>query len=112
MDLRAPTYLLFSEMARRCKETRLRLDDGFSHDLAELQIPENTTLAAIVNPKEPTGGTFDTSPLLDLAAALAPLFAGRSRDVVAFIITSELVADHNVLGAKSLWDTASFFRTG
>jgi histidinol-phosphate aminotransferase len=66
VHLLTPTYVLFPEIAQRYTETRLRPEDGFGYDLAKLQIPEDTTLAVIVNPNNPTGGTFDMTPLPDL----------------------------------------------
>lgn len=66
VHLLTPTYVLFPEIARRYTETRLRPEDGFGYDLAELQIPEDTTLAVIVNPNNPSGGIFDLTPLPDL----------------------------------------------
>lgn len=66
VHLLTPTYVLFPEIARRYTETRLRPEDGFACDLAQLQIPYGTTLMVIVNPNNPNGGTFDMSPLPDL----------------------------------------------
>lgn len=66
VHLLTPTYVLFPEIARRYTETRLRPENGFAYDLAELQIPEGTTLAVIVNPNNPNGGTYDMSALPDL----------------------------------------------
>lgn len=61
--LLTPTYALFPEIARRFTETRLLREEGFRFDLANLCIPEETTLVVIVNPNNPTGGTFDMEPL-------------------------------------------------
>jgi histidinol-phosphate aminotransferase len=66
VHLLTPTYSLFSEIARRYTETRLLPDKDFAFDLSELQIPRGTTLAVIVNPNNPNGGTFDTGPLARL----------------------------------------------
>lgn len=66
VHLLTPTYVLFPEIARHYTETRLRPEDGFAYDLAKLQIPEGTTLAVIVNPNNPNGGTYDMSALPDL----------------------------------------------
>jgi histidinol-phosphate aminotransferase len=66
VHLLRPTCALFPEIARRFTETRLRPEDGFAFDLANLAIPEGTTLAVIVNPNNPNGGTFDMAPLPDL----------------------------------------------
>jgi histidinol-phosphate aminotransferase len=66
VHLLTPTYVLFPEIARQYTETRLRPEDGFACDLARLEVPRGTTLAVIVNPNNPTGTTFDMSPLPDL----------------------------------------------
>jgi histidinol-phosphate aminotransferase len=66
VHLLTPTYGLFPEVARRYTETRLLPEKDFSFDLAELAIPANTTLAVIVNPNNPSGGTFDMGALPDL----------------------------------------------
>jgi histidinol-phosphate aminotransferase len=66
VHLLTPTYVLFPEIARRYTETRLRPEEGFAFDLARLSIPPGTTLAVIVNPNNPTGTTFDMSPLPEL----------------------------------------------
>jgi histidinol-phosphate aminotransferase len=61
--LLTPTYALFPEIARRYTETHLLPERDFNFDLANLEIPPGTTLAAIVNPNNPNGGTFDMRPL-------------------------------------------------
>jgi histidinol-phosphate aminotransferase len=66
VHLLTPTYGLFSEIARRYTETRLLPEQDFVFDLSELVIPKGTTLAVVVNPNNPNGGTFDTAPLPDL----------------------------------------------
>jgi len=63
VHLLTPTYALFPEIARHYTETRLPPERGFAFDLADLVIPPGTTLAVIVNPNNPNGGTFDMSPL-------------------------------------------------
>lgn len=63
VHLLTPTYALFSEIARLFTETCLLPDDGFTFDLTKLAIPADTTLVAIVNPNNPTGGAFDMAPL-------------------------------------------------
>jgi histidinol-phosphate aminotransferase len=63
VHLLTPTYPLFHEIARRCSETRLLPEREFAFDLAELRIPSGTSLAVIVNPNNPNGGTFDMAPL-------------------------------------------------
>lgn len=66
VHLLTPTYVLFPEIARRYTETRLPPEKDFAFDLAELVIPEGTTLVVIVNPNNPNGGIFDMAPLPDL----------------------------------------------
>lgn len=61
--LLTPTYALFPEIAVRYTETRLSPEQDFAFDLSRLRIPDNTTLAVIVNPNNPNGGVFDMSPL-------------------------------------------------
>ncbi|MEJ2106313.1 MAG: histidinol-phosphate transaminase [Acidiferrobacteraceae bacterium] len=62
VHLLTPTYALFPEIAEHYTQTRLLPEQDFSFDLAQLQIPSGTTLAVIVNPNNPNGGTFDMSP--------------------------------------------------
>jgi len=66
VHLLTPTYPLFPEIAQRYSETRLLPERGFSFDLADLDIPDGTTLAVIVNPNNPNGGIFDMAPLAGL----------------------------------------------
>ncbi len=66
VHLLSPTYPLFPEIARRRTETRLLPGRDFAFDLAELQVPEGTTLVVIVNPNNPNGGTFAMDPLPEL----------------------------------------------
>ena len=63
VHLLTPTYSLFTEIAQRFTVTRLVPDNDFVFDLADLQIPDDTTLAVIVNPNNPNGGIYDMSPL-------------------------------------------------
>jgi len=63
VHLLTPTYPLFPEIARRYTETRLVPENDFAFDLAQLAIPPGTTLAVIVNPNNPNGGSFDMAPL-------------------------------------------------
>lgn len=63
VHLLTPTYPLFPEIAERYTETRLAPEKDFAFDLADLQIPDGTTLAVIVNPNNPNGGIFDMTPL-------------------------------------------------
>lgn len=66
VHLLTPTYALFPEIARSFTETRLRAEDDFRFALSDLRIPQDTTLAVIVNPNNPNGGTFDMARLPDL----------------------------------------------
>jgi histidinol-phosphate aminotransferase len=66
VHLLTPTYALFPEIAEEYTETRLSADENFSFDLSRLEIPPQTTLAVIVNPNNPHGGTFDMQPLPEL----------------------------------------------
>ncbi len=66
VHLLSPTYVLFPEIAESWTETRLPPGNDFAFDLGELQIPAGTTLAVIVNPNNPNGGTFDMAPLPNL----------------------------------------------
>jgi histidinol-phosphate aminotransferase len=51
------------EIAQAFTETRLQSETGFAFDLDQLEIPKGTTLAVIVNPNNPNGGSFDMAPL-------------------------------------------------
>ncbi|OGI44022.1 MAG: histidinol-phosphate aminotransferase [Candidatus Muproteobacteria bacterium RBG_16_64_11] len=66
VHLLTPTYVLFPEIAQRYTETPLRPENDFAFDLAQMEIPVGTTLAVIVNPNNPNGGTFDMAPLPQL----------------------------------------------
>jgi histidinol-phosphate aminotransferase len=63
VHLLTPTYSLFPEIATKFTETRLSPDKAFHFNLDRLDIPEDTSLVVIVNPNNPTGGTFDMNPL-------------------------------------------------
>jgi histidinol-phosphate aminotransferase len=63
VHLLTPTYSLFPEIAGSYSETPLLAAEGFRFDLAELSLPEGTTLVVLVNPNNPNGGTFDMTPL-------------------------------------------------
>lgn len=66
VHLLTPTYPLFPEIAERYTETRLLPEKDFAFDLADLEIPDDTTLVVIVNPNNPNGGIFNMAPLPDL----------------------------------------------
>lgn len=63
VHLMVPTYPLFPEIAGQYTETRLVPERDFAFGLEEIEIPHGTTLAVIVNPNNPNGGTVDLSPL-------------------------------------------------
>ncbi len=63
VHLLTPPYPLFPEIAQHYTETRLLPENDFAFDLGELMIPDGTTLAVIVNPNNPNGGSFDMTPL-------------------------------------------------
>jgi histidinol-phosphate aminotransferase len=69
VHLLTPTYALFPEIAERTTETSLDPERDFRLDLRDLEIPDGTTLVAIVNPNNPNGGTFDMGPLPALLVA-------------------------------------------
>jgi histidinol-phosphate aminotransferase len=66
VHLLTPTYPLFPEIAAQYTETRLLPENDFSFDLSELQVPDGTTLAVVVNPNNPNGGVFDTASMPQL----------------------------------------------
>jgi histidinol-phosphate aminotransferase len=66
VHLLTPTYALFPEIAQRYTETLLLPENNFALDLTQLKIPAGTTLAVIVNPNNPNGGTFHMAPLPEL----------------------------------------------
>jgi histidinol-phosphate aminotransferase len=68
VHLITPTYVLFTEIADSYTETKLEEHEDFKLDLATLKIPENTSLAVIVNPNNPNGFVFDMSVLPELLA--------------------------------------------
>jgi histidinol-phosphate aminotransferase len=59
VHLISPTYYLFEEIAESKTHTILEEKDDFLFDMSKLVIPEDTTLAVIVNANNPTGGIFD-----------------------------------------------------
>jgi histidinol-phosphate aminotransferase len=117
VHLLTPTYPLFPEIARRYTETRLRLEDAFRFDLAELHIPDGTTLAVIVNPNNPNGLTFDVATLPALLKRhrktrflVDEAFIGLAGETVA-----PMVPDHpNLLVTRTLSKAHSLagFRVG
>jgi histidinol-phosphate aminotransferase len=93
VHLLTPTYPLFPEIAKGYTETRLLPENDFRFNLQELKIPEGTTLAVIVNPNNPNGGTFDMGPLPALLARYSQTFflvdeafIGMGGDSVAHLV--------------------------
>ena len=117
VHLLTPTYPLFPEIAQHYTETRLLPERDFRFDLAELDIPDGTTLAVIVNPNNPNGGSFDMTPLPDLLRRhpdthflVDEAFIGLAGESVA-----SLVPDHpNLLVTRTLSKAHSLagFRVG
>jgi histidinol-phosphate aminotransferase len=66
VHLLTPTYPLFPEIAGSYTETHLEPELDFGFDLSHLRLPRDTSLAVIVNPNNPNGGTFDMTPLAAL----------------------------------------------
>lgn len=69
VHLVTPTYPLFTEIAESYTETRLKPENDFQFDLRELEVPDGTSLAVLVNPNNPNGAALDMDPLPDLLAA-------------------------------------------
>ncbi|MEJ2463629.1 MAG: histidinol-phosphate transaminase [Candidatus Thiodiazotropha sp.] len=117
VHLLTPTYPLFPEIAEQYTETRLLPENDFAFDLAELEIPAGTTLAVIVNPNNPNGGTFDMAPLPNLLDKypdtrflVDEAFIGLAGQTVA-----HMVPDHdNLLVTRTLSKAHSLagFRVG
>ena len=59
VHLISPTYYLFDEIAGHKTYTFLDEREDFLFNIKKLTIPENTTLAVIVNPNNPNGSTFN-----------------------------------------------------
>lgn len=115
VHLLTPTYVLFPEIAQTYTETRLDPEANFHFDLAQLVIPADTTLAVIVNPNNPNGGTFDMTPLPDLLRAhpdtfflIDEAFIGMAGHSVAnrvphynnLIVTRTLSKAHSLAGFR------------
>lgn len=117
VHLLTPTYPLFLEIARHHTETRLLPERDFAFDLAEMEIPVDTTLAVIVNPNNPNGGTFGMAALPELLARhrgtfflVDEAFIGMGGETVV-----HLVPKHpNLLVARTLSKAHSLagFRVG
>lgn len=59
VHLITPTYYLFEEIAEKKTVTVLNESQDFLFDIKKLEIPDDATLVAIVNPNNPTGTVFD-----------------------------------------------------
>lgn len=59
VHLISPTYYLFEEIAREKTHTFLNESEDFLFNIRDLEIPEGTTLAVIVNPNNPNGTVFN-----------------------------------------------------
>jgi len=117
VHLLMPTYPLFPEIAARYTVTRLLPETDFRFNLADLELPEGTTLAVIVNPSNPNGATFDTAALPDLLARhpkthflVDEAFIGLAGQSVAPLVPDH----HNLLVTRTLSKAHSLagFRVG
>jgi histidinol-phosphate aminotransferase len=59
VHLISPSYYLFEEIAEKKTHTFLDEKEGFLFDVGKLEIPNDTTLAVIVNPNNPSGTIFN-----------------------------------------------------
>jgi histidinol-phosphate aminotransferase len=115
VHLLTPTYALFPEIAQAYTETRLSPDAGFAFDLAQFEIPAGTSLAVIVNPNNPNGGSFDMTPLPALLERypethflIDEVFIGMAGESVAswvprhpnLIVTRTLSKAHSLAGFR------------
>lgn len=115
VHLLTPTYPLFPEIAERYTETRLLPENDFAFDLANLEIPNDTTLVVIVNPNNPNGGIFDMASLPDLLTRypatrflVDEAFIGLAGDTVAplvpkhpnLLVTRTLSKAHSLAGFR------------
>ncbi len=117
VHLLTPTYPLFPQIARCYTETRLLPHNDFGFDLGDLDIPTGTTLAVIVNPNNPNGGTFDPAPLRGLL---------RTRPETIFLVDEAFIGmggesvvswvpdEHNLVVTRTLSKAHSLagFRVG
>jgi histidinol-phosphate aminotransferase len=111
VHLLTPTYPLFPEIAAQYTETRLLPEKNFAFDLMDLEIPDGTTLAVIVNPNNPSGGTFDMAPLPglldrhpDTRFLVDEAFIGLAGETVAHLVPeySNLLVTRTLSKAHSL----------
>lgn len=61
-----PTYYLFEEIAKNKTYTFLDEKESFLFDMKKLDIPNDTTLAVIVNPNNPNGTIFNIKDNISL----------------------------------------------
>ncbi len=66
VHLICPTYYLFEEIAKDKTYAFLDEKEGFLFDMRKLDIPEDTTLAVIVNPNNPSGSVFNIKENISL----------------------------------------------
>ncbi|MGD2107295.1 MAG: histidinol-phosphate transaminase [Nitrosopumilaceae archaeon] len=66
VHLITPTYYLFEEISKNKSYTKLQEKNKFIFDMKDLEIPDDTTLAVIINPNNPTGGLFEIKDNVDL----------------------------------------------
>lgn len=66
VHLISPTYYLFEEIAKEKTHTFLDEKKDFLYNMKNLDMPENTTLAVIVNPNNPTGSIFNIKENISL----------------------------------------------
>jgi len=66
VHLITPTYYLFEEIAADSSHTYLEEESDFHFDIKKLEIPDDTTLAVIVNPNNPNGAIFDITENISL----------------------------------------------
>ncbi|WP_225336152.1 pyridoxal phosphate-dependent aminotransferase [Halomicrobium urmianum] len=69
VHLLTPTYPLFPEIADQYTETRLHPEADFQFDLSELEIPDETSLAVVVNPNNPNGSAVGMDALPEILKA-------------------------------------------
>jgi histidinol-phosphate aminotransferase len=115
VHLLTPTYPLFEDIARYYTETRLLPEKDFAFDLSDLEVPDGTTLVVVVNPNNPTGGTFDIAPLPallerypDICFLVDEAFIGLSGLTVAplvpeypnLLVTRTLSKAHSLAGFR------------
>lgn len=109
--LLTPSYALFPEISHRYSETALAPELDFAFDLDTLQVPDGTSLVAIVNPNNPNGGTFEMSPLPrllrrhpDTYFLVDEAFVGMSGETVVHLVPqhTNLIVTRTLSKAHSL----------